>query len=443
MSDQPSWTDSHVRPLLRSVSVRELCAGPAIVEILGIWNTYPLRSDIMAIEIEHDEIPNKNLLALLMSLSIKGRRALQQAHIYVESALHILAKAPVTMDSFYQLLEGQGSNPTHKDVLSRFIGFLRGLYLGGVQGKGLESMLKALKAWGHDVEVGIEAAGRAFAAYSRPRKTTSESGEVDATSNIVNKRAQNTIKTIIQELISLQSNICIMEGFFNKLDSPMEIVAKYDMAIKYRIEEPESGNMNWSQSADGVLESLHASWVSASTNLTKYNAIWYRYIEPGIEKVDELVDSGTGGLSLEEQIEMGRREMKKYFSEARAGIAKDQENSTKEKAEIVDKLTKQWPQPKLGEQLGTRAVSGLRDQEQPSLSPKRTMSKKAPTRLTEPRNPRLSPGAETRAPYPTPTKIETSHGECDVGHYYPPSPPVECQMPPIPHGDYRYYSGYR
>ncbi|KAF3107399.1 hypothetical protein TWF102_000319 [Orbilia oligospora] len=316
-SERERFFAPYLTPIFKANWARELRAAPAIVEILAIWNAYALRDDVIAIELEpthtrvNQDAPGKGLLATLISLSHRGRRAFQQAQTDGEAFLQVVNELS-KMESYVLKLVG---------------------------GSGVESVL---------VQTGIEAVARTleWVEFQLARMESSPSQRIyrvegeKGTQNgadLLNRKTKqrNTLKDILKELISLQSNVCTLTSFFKSLYlNATELSIKYEADIKIATEDDTIAMLS-TEAADSIHRELAISRMPVATKLKVYVYISHIHIIPGLEMIEAftMLDSRNAGLN--EQIESGLEQMAKYRCDAQEAI---DEVITDQKLQLWDQL---------------------------------------------------------------------------------------------------------
>ncbi|KAF3194332.1 hypothetical protein TWF225_006881 [Orbilia oligospora] len=352
-SERERFFAPYLTPIFKANWARELRAAPAIVEILAIWNAYALRDDVIAIELEpthtrvNRDAPGKGLLATLISLSHRGRRAFQQAQTDGEAFLQVVNELSKTKSYVLKLAGGSGV----EDVLVRqYQQALRTLCrqtLPRLKDKG-GGTLSAFEDLACEIETGIEAVTRALEWVefqlarmdSSPSQRTYRVEDEKRTQNgadLVNRKTnqRNTLRDILKELISLQSNVCTLTSFFKSLYfNATELSMKYEADIKIATEDDTIAMLS-TQAADSIHRELAISRVPVATKLKVYIDISYTHIFPGLEKIEAIATLDSRKADLNEQIKLVLERMVKYRCDAQKAI---DELITNRKLQLWDQL---------------------------------------------------------------------------------------------------------
>ncbi|KAF3113772.1 hypothetical protein TWF594_010778 [Orbilia oligospora] len=327
-SERERFFAPYLTPIFKANWARELRAAPAIVEILAIWNAYALRDDVIAIELEpthtrvNQDAPGKGLLATLISLSHRGRRAFQQAQTDGEAFLQVVNELSKMESYVLKLVGGSGVESV----------------LGG-------GTLSAFEDLACEIETGIEAVARTLefqlarmesSPSQRIYRVEGEKGTQNGADLLNRKTKQrNTLKDILKELISLQSNVCTLTSFFKSLYlNATELSIKYEADIKIATEDDTIAMLS-TEAADSIHRELAISRMPVATKLKVYVYISHIHIIPGLEMIEAftMLDSRNAGLN--EQIESGLEQMAKYRCDAQEAI---DEVITDQKLQLWDQL---------------------------------------------------------------------------------------------------------
>ncbi|KAF3155942.1 hypothetical protein TWF569_007982 [Orbilia oligospora] len=352
-SERERFFAPYLTPIFKANWARELRAAPAIVEILAIWNAYALRDDVIAIELEpthtrvNQDAPGKGLLATLISLSHRGRRAFQQAQTDGEAFLQVVNELSKMESYVLKLVGGSGVESVLVRQYQQALRILCRQTLPRLKNKG-GGTLSAFEDLACEIETGIEAVARTleWVEFQLARMESSPSQRIyrvegeKGTQNgadLLNRKTKqrNTLKDILKELISLQSNVCTLTSFFKSLYlNATELSIKYEADIKIATEDDTIAMLS-TEAADSIHRELAISRMPVATKLKVYVYISHIHIIPGLEMIEAftMLDSRNAGLN--EQIESGLEQMAKYRCDAQEAI---DEVITDQKLQLWDQL---------------------------------------------------------------------------------------------------------
>ncbi|KAK6342165.1 hypothetical protein TWF730_001644 [Orbilia blumenaviensis] len=359
--------EMNLAPFLRYDWPRGLRAGPAIVEILGIWNTYTVVGSILTIELEQDRAPSKGLISILMSVAKQSQRALQTADIDCESFIIALNKTLLVIGTVNETLEGARGDVDLKvarekieaihPVLDRRLDRLK------EAGSGTKG---AFEDWLNSIATGIEDVTRIYGEFGRllvceikiklscsvenstqvkglylmliripyHEDVTQKNSKLKGGSGYLAVHEISTVGSILQQLVTLQNNVCALDGFFATLYAFVGETAtshqeefqglgkSCDLIIRLYRDTTNRGQPSQ------IKKDFLLSWTSVLGMSGVYRDFSYDYILPGLEKVSGLVQSipkkgyveDPRAIYSVDPMEWSREHMEKYRCDAQMAI---------------------------------------------------------------------------------------------------------------------------